>query len=183
MTESNNCAFCGRDQKEAKRLFPGPPVYICDRCVSRMSDALDGRESEVREREEIDRGVLDGFKRITANLDLGPLNEKYQRLIKVKYKEEEPGGPKFEEVFDEFKRGVEEVIPHDDYQSRYDLGIAYHEMELEQDALRELSSSLMHALKKPDYDMAKEIMAALLYLKFPSERVMETIRGTFQKMG
>ncbi len=179
------CAFCGRDQSEARRLFPGPLLYICDACVDRMSALLDGREAELetKAREELERAVQNSFKQIVASLDLGPLNEKYQRLIKVKFKEEGPDGPLFEDVFDEFKRGVEDVIPADDYRSRYDLGIAYHEMNLEQDAFRELSSSLRHALQKSDYEMAKEIMSALLYLATSPERVMESIRNTFQQLG
>jgi thioredoxin-like negative regulator of GroEL len=185
MRERHVCAFCGRDQSEAGRLFSGPLLYICDVCVDRMSAVLDGRKAELetRTREEVERAVQESFKSIVASLDLGPLNEKYQRLIKVKFKEEEPDGPGFEEVFDEFKRGVEEVIPADDYQSRYDLGIAYHEMALEQDAFRELSSSLRYALQKHDYEKAKEIMSALLYLVTSPERVMEAIRNTFQQLG
>ncbi len=185
MTERHSCAFCGKDQSEVKRLLPGPMLYICEGCVNSLSARLDGRETEKETmmREEVERALQEGFKRIVASLDLGPLNETYQRLIKVKFREEEPGGPAFEEVFTEFKRGVEEVIPQDDYRSRYDLGIAYHVMELENDAFRELSASLRHALEKNDYETAKEIMSALLYLRFPSQKVMEMIRNTFQQLG
>jgi|SRR6266853_721890 len=27
------CSFCGRSQKEVKRLIAGPTVFICDQCV------------------------------------------------------------------------------------------------------------------------------------------------------
>src|SRR2546429_2919677 len=27
------CTFCGKDQKQVKKLIAGPSVYICDRCV------------------------------------------------------------------------------------------------------------------------------------------------------
>ena len=27
------CTFCGKDQKQVKKLIAGPNVYICDRCV------------------------------------------------------------------------------------------------------------------------------------------------------
>jgi hypothetical protein len=185
MNERRCCVCCGRSQGEVKRLLTGPVIFMCDECVETMNAKLRGSETDKdsRLREEVERAVHEGFKRIVANLDLGPLHEKYQRLIKVKFREEEPGGPAFEDVFEEFKRGVEEVISPDDYQSRYDLGIAYHEMELEQDAFREFSSSLRHALQKSDFEMAKEIMSAMLYIKFPSEKVMDTIRNTFQQLG
>jgi ATP-dependent Clp protease ATP-binding subunit ClpX len=27
------CSFCGKSQKQVKRLISGPGVYICDQCV------------------------------------------------------------------------------------------------------------------------------------------------------
>jgi tetratricopeptide (TPR) repeat protein len=42
-----------------------------------------------------------------------------------------------EEVFEKFKAGVAEQIESDDWQSHYDLGVAYKEMGLVDDALRE----------------------------------------------
>ena len=42
-----------------------------------------------------------------------------------------------EEVFEKFKAGVAEQIDSDDWQSHYDLGVAYNEMGLIDDALRE----------------------------------------------
>jgi tetratricopeptide (TPR) repeat protein len=42
-----------------------------------------------------------------------------------------------EEVFEKFKAGVAEQIDSDDWQSHYDLGVAYKEMGLIDDALRE----------------------------------------------
>jgi tetratricopeptide (TPR) repeat protein len=51
------------------------------------------------------------------------------------------GGPveqvDVEEVFEKFKAGVAEQIDSDDWQSHYDLGVAYKEMGLIDDALRE----------------------------------------------
>ncbi len=53
------------------------------------------------------------------------------------------GGPRMgeqvdvEEVFEKFKAGVAEQIDVDDAQSHYDLGVAYKEMGLVEDALRE----------------------------------------------
>jgi ATP-dependent Clp protease ATP-binding subunit ClpX len=27
------CSFCGKSQKQVKRLIAGPGVYICDECI------------------------------------------------------------------------------------------------------------------------------------------------------
>ena len=35
--ESNGnlcCSFCGKSQKEVKKLIAGPTVYICDECIA-----------------------------------------------------------------------------------------------------------------------------------------------------
>lgn len=47
----------------------------------------------------------------------------------------------FQDVFDEFKRGVAEVVEEGDYQTHYDLGIAYKEMGLFADAIREFEQA------------------------------------------
>src|SRR6187431_1286185 len=32
------CSFCGKSQKEVKKLIAGPNVYICDECISLCND-------------------------------------------------------------------------------------------------------------------------------------------------
>ncbi|MEI6892769.1 MAG: ATP-dependent Clp protease ATP-binding subunit ClpX [Pontiella sp.] len=39
------CSFCGKNEKEVKRLIAGPSVFICDECVE-LCDALLGQPSE-----------------------------------------------------------------------------------------------------------------------------------------
>ena len=39
------CSFCGKNEKEVKRLIAGPGVFICDECVG-LCDALLGHQSE-----------------------------------------------------------------------------------------------------------------------------------------
>lgn len=36
-----SCSFCGKTQKEVKKLIAGPNVYICDECVSLCNDIID----------------------------------------------------------------------------------------------------------------------------------------------
>src|SRR5665213_2551285 len=42
------CSFCGKSQKEVKKLIAGPGVYICDECIELCNDII----AEEREREE-----------------------------------------------------------------------------------------------------------------------------------
>lgn len=45
---SLTCSFCGKSQKEVKKLIAGPGVYICDECIDLCTDIIE----EEREREE-----------------------------------------------------------------------------------------------------------------------------------
>lgn len=51
------------------------------------------------------------------------------------------------EIFEEFKRGVDEKIGQEDYDTRYNLGIAYKEMGLLEEAIHEFLISSKHPLK------------------------------------
>ena len=54
---------------------------------------------------------------------------------------------RFDSVFSEFKKGVDAQIDHDDTEAHYDLGIAYKEMGLMDDAIEEFKKS-MRSLKR-----------------------------------
>lgn len=41
------CSFCGKSQKEVKKLIAGPGVYICDECIELCNDIID--EENTRE--------------------------------------------------------------------------------------------------------------------------------------
>jgi hypothetical protein len=36
------CSFCGKSQAQVKTLIAGPGVYVCDECVTMMSEIIDG---------------------------------------------------------------------------------------------------------------------------------------------
>jgi len=42
------CSFCGKSQKEVKKLIAGPTVYICDECIGLCNDII----AEEREKED-----------------------------------------------------------------------------------------------------------------------------------
>src|SRR4051795_5154365 len=37
---SLSCSFCGKNQKEVKKLIAGPTVYICDECIGLCNDII-----------------------------------------------------------------------------------------------------------------------------------------------
>ncbi len=48
------CSFCGKSQKEVKKLIAGPGVYICDECIDLCNDII----AEERDREDNGKDVL-----------------------------------------------------------------------------------------------------------------------------
>jgi hypothetical protein len=180
----NICAFCGRGIGEVKELLNGPPLHICDECIDDYSARLHKGETELAHKmqDEIDHVVADSFRHMVANLDLGELHDKYQLLMKVKFKEG-PDAPKFQEVFDEFKRGVGQVIADDDYQTRYDLGIAYNEMGLKDDAFRELFASLRYSILHRDFEKAEQILSVILFIGFEPKRTIDMLTGILKERG
>ena len=55
-----------------------------------------------------------------------------------------------DEVFSEFKRGVEKTVSSDDADTHYDLGIAYREMGLAKDSIHEFELATQNPDKKAD---------------------------------
>ena len=45
------CSFCGKSQKEVRKLIAGPTVYICDECISLCNDII-AEEFEAEDAEE-----------------------------------------------------------------------------------------------------------------------------------
>lgn len=51
---SLKCSFCGKGQKEVKKLIAGPGVYICDECIDLCNDIID----EEKDRETAVKGTF-----------------------------------------------------------------------------------------------------------------------------
>jgi ATP-dependent Clp protease ATP-binding subunit ClpX len=46
------CSFCGKNQKEVKKLIAGPAVYICDECIQLCGEIIDEEnEKDIRDSE------------------------------------------------------------------------------------------------------------------------------------
>lgn len=48
------CSFCGKSQREVKKLIAGPGVYICDECIDLCNDII----IEEKDREDTTKGGL-----------------------------------------------------------------------------------------------------------------------------
>jgi len=60
------CSFCGKSQKQVKKLIAGPGVYICDECIDLCNEII---EEELTETAEIDFETLPNPRDVRAYLD------------------------------------------------------------------------------------------------------------------
>jgi len=51
-TDQFFCSFCGKNQKEVKKLIAGPSVYICNECIKLCSEIIEDEEKEKSEEGE-----------------------------------------------------------------------------------------------------------------------------------
>lgn len=63
-TDNDNlfCSFCGKNQKEVKKLIAGPAVYICDECIQLCSEIIEEekeQEAEILEQSYLPREIKD----------------------------------------------------------------------------------------------------------------------------
>ncbi len=61
------CSFCGKSQREVRKLIAGPTVYICDECIRLCTDIID--EEAERETTRRDPRKLPSPQEIAAFLD------------------------------------------------------------------------------------------------------------------
>jgi ATP-dependent Clp protease ATP-binding subunit ClpX len=47
------CSFCGKSQREVKKLIAGPTVYICDECIHLCNDIIAEEQSERQQAEQL----------------------------------------------------------------------------------------------------------------------------------
>ena len=92
------CSFCGKSQKQVRKLIAGPGVYICDECIDLCNEIIEEELAETSEvklddlpkptaiREYLDQYVIgqdaakkalsvavyNHYKRIQAGPDRGP---------------------------------------------------------------------------------------------------------------
>ena len=47
--EENKCSFCGKSQKQVKKLIAGPGVYICDECIDLCNEIIEEELADTSE--------------------------------------------------------------------------------------------------------------------------------------
>ena len=67
------CSFCGKTQKQVKKLIAGPGVYICDECIDLCNEII------------IDELIKKGFlaSRCTNNDHAIKTTASYEELIEI----------------------------------------------------------------------------------------------------
>ncbi len=71
------CSFCGKNQKEVKKLIAGPAVYICDECIQLCSEIIE----EETEKEAGELANLMVPKEIKCRLDEYVIEQEYAKKI------------------------------------------------------------------------------------------------------
>lgn len=52
------CSFCGKNQKEVKKLIAGPSVYICNECIKLCGEIVEDEEKEILAEESGLKGFM-----------------------------------------------------------------------------------------------------------------------------
>src|SRR6266581_4433096 len=110
-------------------------------------------------------------------VDLGAMildEELPQRDTRMKVADEEPTGDEerdFQEMLARFKQGIDENIDEADFQSHYDLGIAFKEMGLLDEAIAELQK----ALRAPEGKLKSSEALGLCFIEKGAHVVAESI--------
>jgi len=101
-SDSSNlcCSFCGKSQKEVRKLIAGPTVYICDECIELCNDII--AEEYDREDYYTSKGSIPKPKEIKKHLDEYVIGQEgAKRVLSVA-------------VYNHYKRIESRQSPHDD---------------------------------------------------------------------
>ena len=75
-TDPLKCSFCGKGQKQVKKLIAGPGVYICDECIELCNEIID---EELQETTDLPFDELPKPKEIYAFLNNYVIGQEYAK--------------------------------------------------------------------------------------------------------
>jgi tetratricopeptide (TPR) repeat protein len=112
-----------------------------------------------------------------AFLDLGSmiLDESTARDTRMRIDRREPEDQdeqrEFQEILEQFKRGIDQNLETDDYQAHYDLGVAFKEMGLLDEAIAEFQK----ALRAPDGRLRTSEALGMAFFEKGQFAISETV--------
>lgn len=76
------CSFCGKSQREVKKLIAGPTVYICDECIDLCNDIIS--EENIKQEQQRTKTLVPKPKDINKILDEYVIGqEKAKKILSV----------------------------------------------------------------------------------------------------
>ncbi|MBI2339707.1 MAG: ATP-dependent Clp protease ATP-binding subunit ClpX [Deltaproteobacteria bacterium] len=74
-----SCSFCGKSQREVKKLIAGPTVYICDECIDLCNDII--AEETIKQEQLRVRATIPKPKEIKTILDEYVIGQEHAKKI------------------------------------------------------------------------------------------------------
>ena len=133
---------------------------LVDKALEELEHIEEEKEIPVKEEKVYDFKskfrAKDEEEEVGDFFDLGESLKKDLGLIGEKDSDEREdyvgGDELLEEVFDQFKKAIDKEIASEDYSTHYNLGLAYMEMELFEDAIKEFHKTLKNPALLKSHD-------------------------------